>query len=163
MWQRIRQTAVWILPTLALGLYTGRVVSEQWAWVYGTGTAAALILTLVMLLLAGGIIKPHGLRATWPLLPLFLYVFYPEPDPVTAVLVGALSLFTLILSGYNDFPVFQTTVLTEQQKLWIGALSTAVFFGALYIFTLAPDILPADNGEFQLIATQSGVAHPPGF
>ncbi|HFE67430.1 MAG TPA: DUF2723 domain-containing protein, partial [Chloroflexi bacterium] len=76
---------------------------------------------------------------------------------------GTLSLFTLILAGYNDFPVFRTTVLTAPQKLWIGAVSTAVFFGALYIFTLAPDILPADNGEFQLIATQLGVAHPPGF
>ncbi|NKQ34175.1 MAG: DUF2723 domain-containing protein [Chloroflexi bacterium] len=163
MWQRIRQTAVWLLPTLALGLYTGRVISEQWAWAYGAGAGAALILTLVTLLLAGGIIKPHGLRATWPLLLLFFYVFYPEPDPVTAVLVGALSFFTLMLAGYNDSPVFKTTVLTEQEKLWIGGLGTAVFFGTLYIFTLAPDILPADNGEFQLIATQLGIAHPPGF
>ncbi len=163
MWQRIRQTAVWLLPTLALGLYTGRVVSEQWAWVYQTGAAAALILTLLMLLLAARMVKLHRLPATWPLLLLFLYVFYPEPDPVTAVLVGALSLFTLILVGYNESPVFQTAVLTEQQKLWLGTLGTAVFFGALYIFTLAPDILPADNGEFQLIAAQLGVAHPPGF
>ncbi len=148
---------------MALGLYTGRVISEQWAWAYGTGTAAALILTLVMLLLAGSIVKPHGLRGTWPLLPLFFYVFYPEPDPMTAILVGALSFFTLMLAGYNDSPVFRTTVLTAPQKLWIGTVSTAVSFGALYIFTLAPDILPADNGEFQLIATQLGVAHPPGF
>ena len=34
---------------------------------------------------------------------------------------------------------------------------------ALYVYTLAPDILPADSGEFQTVATNLGVAHPPGF
>lgn len=33
----------------------------------------------------------------------------------------------------------------------------------LYVHTLAPDILPADNGELQRVAAQLGVAHPPGF
>ena len=163
MWRQIRQTAVWLLPTLALGLYAGRVLSEQWAWVYQTGVTAALALTLITLLAAGLLVKPHRLGATWPLLLLFWYLFYPEPDPVTAVLAGALALFTLILAGYNDFPVFRTTVLTASQKLWLGGGGTAVFFGALYVFTLAPDVLPADSGEFQLVAARLGVAHPPGF
>ena len=33
----------------------------------------------------------------------------------------------------------------------------------LYLSTLNPDILPADNGEFQLVAAVLGVAHPPGY
>jgi 4-amino-4-deoxy-L-arabinose transferase-like glycosyltransferase len=33
----------------------------------------------------------------------------------------------------------------------------------LYLTTLSPDILPADNGEFQLVAAVLGVAHPPGY
>lgn len=37
------------------------------------------------------------------------------------------------------------------------------FFLILYISTLAPDILPADNGEYQLAAATLGVAHPPGY
>ena len=41
-------------------------------------------------------------------------------------------------------------------------LLTAAFF-ALYAHTLAADILPADSGEFQLVAAQLGLAHPPGF
>ncbi len=34
---------------------------------------------------------------------------------------------------------------------------------SLYIFTLAPGLLPADAGEFQTVAPLLGVAHPPGF
>ncbi|MEN8097810.1 MAG: DUF2723 domain-containing protein, partial [Chloroflexota bacterium] len=34
---------------------------------------------------------------------------------------------------------------------------------ALYVFTLGHDLLPADNGEFQLVAATFGVAHPPGY
>ena len=34
---------------------------------------------------------------------------------------------------------------------------------ALFITTLMPDILPADSGEFQRVATMAGVAHPPGY
>jgi hypothetical protein len=33
----------------------------------------------------------------------------------------------------------------------------------LYISTLAPDILPSDAGEFQVVSAVLGVAHPPGF
>jgi hypothetical protein len=39
----------------------------------------------------------------------------------------------------------------------------AIFFFVIYLATLAPDVLTADNGEFQLVATKLGVAHPPGF
>ncbi|MBI3176931.1 MAG: DUF2723 domain-containing protein, partial [Chloroflexi bacterium] len=34
---------------------------------------------------------------------------------------------------------------------------------SLYIFTLAPGLLPADGGEFQTVVPLLGVAHPPGF
>ncbi|HSD83481.1 MAG TPA: DUF2723 domain-containing protein, partial [Anaerolineae bacterium] len=36
-------------------------------------------------------------------------------------------------------------------------------FFALYFFTLIPSVLPADNGEFQLVAWKLGIAHPPGY
>ena len=45
----------------------------------------------------------------------------------------------------------------------MAALLVAVGFFLLYAITLAPEILPADNGEFQLVAANLGVAHPPGF
>ena len=36
-------------------------------------------------------------------------------------------------------------------------------FFALYFFTLIPSVLPADSGEFQLLAWKLGIAHPPGY
>jgi hypothetical protein len=41
----------------------------------------------------------------------------------------------------------------------------ALFLVALiaYVTTAAPDVLPADAGEFQLVATLLGVAHPTGY
>ena len=43
--------------------------------------------------------------------------------------------------------------------------SILVFIAALFLYTLtlSPDILPADSGEFQVVAPLLGVAHPPGF
>jgi hypothetical protein len=36
-------------------------------------------------------------------------------------------------------------------------------FVALYASTLAPSVLPADSGEFQLVSAVLGIAHPPGY
>lgn len=44
----------------------------------------------------------------------------------------------------------------------IDLLLGLIFF-ALYFFTLIPSVLPADNGEFQLVAWKLGIAHPPGY
>ena len=57
--------------------------------------------------------------------------------------------------------------MTERRapgKLGILTL-IALLAGALllYTLTLAPDVLPADNGEYQLTAATWGVAHPPGY
>ncbi len=47
----------------------------------------------------------------------------------------------------------------------ITGLEAALFFFflALYTFTRAPGLLPADAGEFQLTGATFGIAHPPGF
>jgi len=45
--------------------------------------------------------------------------------------------------------------------VWAILLSLAAF--GLYAATLLPDVLPADAGEFQLVAATAGVAHPPGY
>jgi 4-amino-4-deoxy-L-arabinose transferase-like glycosyltransferase len=44
----------------------------------------------------------------------------------------------------------------------IDLLLGGAFF-ALYLVTLVPAVLPADNGEFQLVAWKLGIAHPPGY
>jgi hypothetical protein len=51
------------------------------------------------------------------------------------------------------------TQRTELAKILLVFLVTL----CLYTATLLPDVLPADAGEFQLVATTAGVAHPPGY
>lgn len=53
------------------------------------------------------------------------------------------------------------SAISNQQSV-LDLLLGLVFF-ALYFFTLVPSVLPADNGEFQLVAWKLGVAHPPGY
>jgi 4-amino-4-deoxy-L-arabinose transferase-like glycosyltransferase len=50
----------------------------------------------------------------------------------------------------------------KTQDVIAAAVLSGGFF-ALYLATLAPGLLTADNGEFQLVGTLLGVAHPPGF
>jgi len=56
-------------------------------------------------------------------------------------------------------------VTRAKQFLWQYWDSLLIFVGflSLYIATLAPGVLPADSGEFQVVVPLLGVAHPPGF
>lgn len=47
------------------------------------------------------------------------------------------------------------------ERLWLPALWLSAFL--VYASTTARDILPADSGEFQLIAAGWGIGHPPGY
>ena len=47
-------------------------------------------------------------------------------------------------------------------SLVIGHWSLFIVSLFIYTTTLLPDVLPADSGEFQLVAATAGVAHPPG-
>jgi hypothetical protein len=50
---------------------------------------------------------------------------------------------------------------TKRQLIVPLLLASAALL--LYWLSLAPGVLPADSGEFQLVASELGVAHPPGF
>ena len=122
MWNRWKQTVSWLLPTLALGLYCGRIVSEQWAVYYQTGLLTAICLTIGFLGFIYFIVRQHSLQQTWPLLILFGYVFYPEIAPHFALFVGFCSLFTLLLLGHSQAPVFASNGggVSSRTKLSIG-------------------------------------------
>ncbi len=46
---------------------------------------------------------------------------------------------------------------------WLLPALVALGALALYVATVAPGVLPADSGEFQLAAATLGIAHPPGY
>jgi hypothetical protein len=155
------------LPGLSLGLFAGRLLAElaanqwgglSWPWVVG-----------ITLLCVGGtlwftsrysVASDSRLPFNWPLLLLWIYLLWPQPDFWWAAIIGLLTGLTLLLTA-------------NRQKAWPTrwpnptpvqiAAGLALLGGLLYWQTLAPGLLPADSGEFQEVAATLGVAHPPGF
>ena len=151
MWQRSKILLSDYGPAVTLGLFGGRVISEWAPFQTNPGFVGVLLMTLASIAGAIFALRLTKISSHWPLYGLLFYVAYPEPNPTTAVLT---LLFTLTMYAWT----WRRTL-----PLVLSVLLTAVPFAVLYIATQAPDILPADNGEFQLVAANLGVAHPPGF
>lgn len=54
-------------------------------------------------------------------------------------------------------------LLSDRQTDRLADGVVCILFSALYLASLSRDVLPADSGEFQLVAALLGVAHPPGY
>jgi hypothetical protein len=143
------------IPGAGAGLFLARVGLEA----TGRPWPAALVILAGLLATAGGFALGLELARrrvrTWPALTLLLYVLWPLRAPQVAAGVAALAALLWLLS-------------TERKALpsWAGSLADgATFLLALaaYAATTAPGLLPADAGEFQLVAPLLGVAHPPGY
>jgi hypothetical protein len=152
MWLKLKNVLAPKLPALILGLFVGRLVSEQLAVQYSGSLWVAVLVTLGCCILAIVGVSRRPLRQTWPLLLLAGYVFYPDPNPLAA----ATAVF-LVTAVYTQ------TIPLPNRILKFALLGSTLFFASLYILTLAPGLLPADSGEFQLVGATLGVAHPPGF
>jgi hypothetical protein len=163
MWLTQKNKITSTIAPLALGLFAGRLLSEQWAIYYPTHSAIAswviaILLTLSLSGLALFSLRHHPLRQTWPLLLLLGYLFYPQPNLLVAATV--LLLVTAVLLQQIPLP---PQIAPSERRLKLGLLACVLLFALLYFLTLAPGLLPADNGEFQLVGATLGVAHPPGF
>ncbi len=145
-----------LLPSIVLGLFIGRVLSEFLPFEIVNPTLNAITWTLAALSFVLWGLRQRPFSQTWPALLLLLYLFYPEQNPTTAVLTLLLTVLVWLQLLWRDFSI------KARWETAVAFLITFIFL-TLYITTLSPDILPADNGEFQLIAANLGVAHPPGF
>jgi hypothetical protein len=141
-----------LLALAGLGLYIGRVVAEtipgaRQPW-------EAIVLTLAGLALAwlfGWVSARRGLTL-YPVTPAWVYALWPAQSPAVAWAVGlAMLVACLYLLPRRRLPRYAP----EGALLLMGL--------ALYGATVAPSVLPADSGEFQLVATVLGIAHPPGY
>ena len=149
---RRRNTLTRLLPGLALGLWLSRLVAESslegWRLVW----LLPLIAVGVALGLGAATWLRRGAMSTWPLTLLWGYVLWPSAARWLGLALGALALILLLrLHG-------------PRLRHWV-ILPGAVFLAALALYgaTLAPDMLPADAGEFQLVGHLLGIAHPPGY
>ncbi|MGD1992686.1 MAG: DUF2723 domain-containing protein, partial [Anaerolineae bacterium] len=143
------------IPGVIAGLFLARVGLEvtRQPW------PAAVVILVGLLATAGGLALGLWLARrrmrTWPALTLLLYVLWPLRAPQLAAAVAALAGLIWLLSA-------------ERQSLpsWAEPLADGGAFVlalAAYAATTAPGLLPADAGEFQLVAPLLGVAHPPGY
>ncbi len=154
MWLRIQHYQIWIIPVI-LALFISRVLSELWSLLTQTSISWLGLIAIIVPVHSLVLLLLHRSKVSlgWPYVLLFLYVVFPEQAVHIATGVLLLTLTAVILS--------RPTKIRNQTFLF--SLLITVGFGILYAITLAPDLLPADNGEFQLVATTLGVAHPPGF
>jgi hypothetical protein len=160
-----------LLLGLGIALYLSRVLAEQATTPYPWPVVLFLALTCLVLAvtLIGWAHRLHYHVA--PLMLCYGYALYPRPHPSFALAIGLTALLGLVIvnpqarrgattagSGLSHWVLLRPTLPS-----WIGHV--LVFLGglALYWSTLAPSLLPGDAGEFQLVASLLGVAHPPGY
>lgn len=99
----------------------------------------------------------------WPAGLLMVYVLWPSRNWLVAgeVMLGALVVWTL--NWQRNGQGNAATSALPQWTEWATDGGLFLLALGLYWATLSPDVLPADSGEFQLVAARWGVAHPPGF
>jgi hypothetical protein len=157
--------------SLGIALYLSRVLLEQGAvpriW------PVVVLLGLVCLASALYFIQ-LAQRLHFRLSPLALcygYALYPLPNPSLAFAIGLTLLFGLVILNTQHGGGQTAPNRATLRGLRISSAKAAyashslVFLGGLTLYyrTLAPDVLPGDAGEFQLVSALLGVAHPPGY
>lgn len=153
------KVARWIAAG-TIGLFLCRIGMEVWGQITFSpfNWITAVLISLLITISSWAILQKHTPHNLWPFLFFWGYILFPEADLVTAGTVGGGAITAVFLNHLLIHPRKKLSIPTYLLNICL----TAAFF-TLYVVTLAPDVLPADNGEFQWIATQLGVAHPPGF
>lgn len=139
------------LPGALAGLFAARLVAESWphAWRWWQ------LAPLAALLFVGGGVGSLLLSRRWQVWPLGLsvvYLLWPLPQLWPAVWVALSMIVAFVLANS----------IAARHTAWHEGVITLVAL-ALYLATLAPGLLPADAGEFQIVASTLGIAHPPGY
>ncbi len=148
-------------PGLVLGLYVARLLAEvlRGAWGVAGPPALAILGAAGGLALGGWTAKRRlDLISAWVLL---LYVLWPRLDPTVALGVGFIAAIAMVASSQWPVGARRAVPVRLATDYWPLIAGVMAFF--IYVSTLAPDVLPADSGEFQLAAPLLGVPHPPGY
>lgn len=85
------------------------------------------------------------------LLLLYFYILWPWQSPTLACCIGFIAIVAFAHSNIH------------QVHPWLKDGILLLVSLVLYVHTAAPTVLPADSGEFQLVAHVLGIAHPPGY
>jgi len=135
-----------------LGLYLSRVLAEFGPlYLTAIGVVVSTVAT-VALAIASLIAARRRLLTLSPLVLCYAYVLYPRIHPDLALTIALIVSMALIVAN-----------LVDRLRHLPWELIVAVAGLTLYWYTLAPTLLPADSGEYQLVSRTLGIAHPPGY
>ncbi len=143
---------------LGTGLYLARMASESLPGVRTGPQIAFLVLAFIVLawFLARLLVRLQLRRAELGLL--LIYVFWPALNTTVGWSVGILT---------TGIWVWRIRPLSSPRLAfvgnWLPEALAGVFGLWLYSATVAPTVLPADGGEFQVVGSTLGIAHPPGY
>jgi len=148
---RNRQRLHTALQGLVVGLAASRLLAERSGLAFfSLGWLSALAAGLVL----GGACV--WLLRRWQLDSVSLWVLLPGVLwPWSISLLWGLSLMAGLM-------VLLMNLRRRVEGPWVEVMVLLGFL-ALYVTTLAPTVLPADSGEFQLVTSVLGIAHPPGY
>ena len=140
----------WVLGGIA-ALFVSRVVVEfTGGWVF-----SALVPIATIVLSCATVALAALCHRRWldlgPVSVLAVYLLNPSVDSGLASAVGFAALAGTLLMCCNRGS-------TRSIDLLIFCVALAV-----YAMTLAPDVLPYDSGELQLVGPTLDIAHPPGY
>lgn len=147
-------------------LYVSRVVVEfsPASWPLAGVWIVAILLALLTLAVSVAI-DAFGCE-TAPFAALALYLISPRIDPTLAAITGAVAALGVFLLAVGN-PIARASIdrvgAILRRPGQVSDAGLLVVSLALYTRTLAPGLLPADSGEFQVVAPTLGVAHPPGY
>lgn len=143
---------------LGTGLYLARMASEALPGVRTGAQIAFLALACVVLswFLSRLLVRMQLRRAELGLL--FIYVLWPALNTTVGWSVGILTAGIWI---WRIRPLSNPRLSFASS--WLPEALAGVFGLWLYGATVAPTVLPADAGEFQVVGSTLGIAHPPGY
>jgi len=167
------------LSPAVIGLVTGGFIARLALELSGQSWPRPVIVILGLSLMGVGAWVGYWLsrrgrwgsawRAFWPLLFLTIYLLWPQRQPAVALWLLALTVLTTLLYGCRrkaeSLSGRSATARHDPLAFWKKTVDALIFVSSvcLYIITTARDVLPADSGEFQIVAPLLGVAHPPGY
>jgi 4-amino-4-deoxy-L-arabinose transferase-like glycosyltransferase len=140
-----------------LGLATARFLLE----IPDLPVPVPLILAAALVGGTAGFLLSHRLPLMpgWSALPLLALVLWPRRlSPLEWATIGCLVWISASLWESDRPPLF-----SDRQADRLADVGVCILFFAVYLVSLSQDVLPADSGEFQLVAALLGVAHPPGY
>lgn len=163
----MRRWTPWVLGTIA-ALYVNRVFVEfaPLGWPAGRMWGAGLLLGLLAFAIAV-VVHAFGCQVA-PLAALAVYLVSPTIDSRLAITTGIVAGLGVLIPAVDHLAteVIASRAVSFADRFSAGLMSDAGVFlisSIVYIATSSPGLLPADSGEFQLIAPTLGIAHPPGY